>query len=212
MKWHRRESSITSFQFLLLSFHTRRGVTAACGPGEIYDYPVKGCICVRPGNLIRCPVPPKQQCLQDFRLDECNMCSCDASKKSFSCTLNWCSWARYTKTHTSVMFPENIYDADAAEQIKFDSISSQAHATIIASRYLACSSVSIQISWQFQSIQTWTLSECSRLFWSWLPQFVWRPAEDKFTVATSSCSRKCCGWFAGITLASGLINVLEFNF
>ncbi|KAG5679585.1 hypothetical protein PVAND_009145 [Polypedilum vanderplanki] len=62
----------------------------ACGVGEIYDYPVKGCVCVSPGNSIRCPVPPKNKC-KNFPLDECNMCTCDeVNKRSFTCTLKWC--------------------------------------------------------------------------------------------------------------------------
>lgn len=64
----------------------------ACGPGEIYDYPVKGCVCLSPGNMIRCPVPPKHARCSDFPLDECNMCTCELSKKSFTCEVKWCSW------------------------------------------------------------------------------------------------------------------------
>lgn len=98
----RKFTTSTSFKFLLVTFLTLR---LACGPGEIYDHPVRGCICVKPGNLIRCPVPPNKKCT-DFRLDECNMCVCDASKKSFSCSLKWCSWILYRLCYLNIY--ENI--------------------------------------------------------------------------------------------------------
>lgn len=86
-----RESSARRQAFSKAFFPCR---FTACGPGEIYDYPVRGCACQAPGNSIRCPVPPKQKCT-DFRLDECNMCVCDDSKKMFACSLKWCSWMFY---------------------------------------------------------------------------------------------------------------------
>jgi hypothetical protein len=75
----------------------------ACGPGETYDFPVKGCICLKAGDSIRCPVPPRQQC-KNFRLDECNMCTCDENhnKKSFICTLKWCTWETFFKKNKKI--------------------------------------------------------------------------------------------------------------
>lgn len=80
----------------------------ACGPGEVYDFPVKFCLCLPEGREIRCPVPPKHSCT-DFRLDDCNMCVCDADKKSFTCELKWCLWARKTSRKLKVTAPYLIF-------------------------------------------------------------------------------------------------------